>query len=162
MKAVVVGAGAMAFLLIALAADTHAWGEPDQAQVDAVARLRQAADAAGRDPATLSITVFNAPADQAALAVYRKAGIHRVLPEAAAVVDREEPLAEILFADALGDAVREQSERGQIARIGAANDDEEVHQQVLASARVQESHRWASTSRATAEVGSCASTYGRL
>ena len=47
----------------------------------AVARLRQAAEAAGRDPATLSITVFAAPADEAALAAYREAGIDRVLLE---------------------------------------------------------------------------------
>ena len=40
----------------------------------AVARLRRAAVAAGRDPAMLSITVFNAPADRAALARYREAG----------------------------------------------------------------------------------------
>jgi probable F420-dependent oxidoreductase len=45
----------------------------------AVTRLRQAAIEAGRDPATLSITVFNAPADPAALAVYRDAGIQEVL-----------------------------------------------------------------------------------
>jgi hypothetical protein len=42
---------------------------------------RQAALAAGRDPATLSITVFDAPADRAALASYRGAGIARVLLE---------------------------------------------------------------------------------
>ena len=47
----------------------------------AVARLRQAAIAAGRDPASVSITVFNAPADPAALASYRDAGIKRVLLE---------------------------------------------------------------------------------
>jgi probable F420-dependent oxidoreductase len=47
----------------------------------AVTRLRQAAEAAGRDPATLSITVFAAPADAAALAAYREAGIDRVLLE---------------------------------------------------------------------------------
>jgi len=47
----------------------------------AAARLREAALAAGRDPATLSITVFNAPADAAALAPYREAGIARVLFE---------------------------------------------------------------------------------
>ena len=47
----------------------------------AAARLRQAALAAGRDPATLPITVFNAPADAAALAPYREAGITRVLFE---------------------------------------------------------------------------------
>lgn len=45
----------------------------------AVTRLRHAAIDAGRDPATLSITVFNAPADPAALAVYRDAGIQEVL-----------------------------------------------------------------------------------
>ena len=48
----------------------------------AVARLHQAATAAGRDPATLPITVFNAPAEAAALAAYREAGIERVLFEA--------------------------------------------------------------------------------
>jgi probable F420-dependent oxidoreductase len=47
----------------------------------AVARLRAAAEAAGRDPATLSITVFAGPADAAALATYREAGIDRVLLE---------------------------------------------------------------------------------
>ena len=47
----------------------------------AVARLRQVADAAGRDPETLSITVFNAPADEGALALYREACILRVLLE---------------------------------------------------------------------------------
>jgi alkanesulfonate monooxygenase SsuD/methylene tetrahydromethanopterin reductase-like flavin-dependent oxidoreductase (luciferase family) len=67
----------------------------------AVARLHQAAVAARRDPATLSITVFNAPADQAALAVYREAGIHRVLlevpdlsrDEVLRVLDKHVPLA---------------------------------------------------------------------
>ncbi len=47
----------------------------------AMTRLRQAAESAGRDPATLSITVFAAPSDQAKLAVYREAGIDRVLLE---------------------------------------------------------------------------------
>ena len=47
----------------------------------AVARLHKAAADAGRDPATLSITVFNAPADPAALAAYREAGIDRALLE---------------------------------------------------------------------------------
>jgi probable F420-dependent oxidoreductase len=47
----------------------------------AAARLREAALAAGRDPATLPITVFNALADAAALAAYREAGIARVLLE---------------------------------------------------------------------------------
>jgi probable F420-dependent oxidoreductase len=42
-------------------------------------RLREAALAGGRDPASLSITVFGAPADAAGLAPYREAGIERVL-----------------------------------------------------------------------------------
>jgi probable F420-dependent oxidoreductase len=48
---------------------------------NAAQRLRRAAGGAGRDPSTLSITVFNAPADKAALAAYRDAGITRVLIE---------------------------------------------------------------------------------
>jgi probable F420-dependent oxidoreductase len=44
-----------------------------------VARLQRAAEAAKRDPKSLSITVFGAPADKAALDLYRKAGISRVL-----------------------------------------------------------------------------------
>ena len=44
---------------------------------EAVARLRQAASAAGRDFSTLSISVFGAPADKAVLAEYREAGIQR-------------------------------------------------------------------------------------
>src|SRR5262249_30233598 len=47
----------------------------------AAARLRQAAIAAGRDPATLSITGFNAPADRAALASHPADGIAGVLLE---------------------------------------------------------------------------------
>ena len=48
---------------------------------EAVARLRHAASAAGRDFAALSISVFAAPADQAVLAGYRELGIQRaVLP----------------------------------------------------------------------------------
>jgi len=47
----------------------------------AVTRLHRAAEAAGRDPATLSITVFAAPSDAAKLAVYRESGIDRVLLE---------------------------------------------------------------------------------
>jgi hypothetical protein len=46
-----------------------------------VARLRKIATEAGRDPATRSVTVFNAPADRAALAPYVEAGIDRVLLE---------------------------------------------------------------------------------
>ncbi|HUI80660.1 MAG TPA: LLM class F420-dependent oxidoreductase [Bryobacteraceae bacterium] len=46
---------------------------------EAVARLRQTASAAGRDLSTLSIGVFGAPADKAALAEYREAGIQRAV-----------------------------------------------------------------------------------
>ena len=45
----------------------------------AVERLRKAAEAVKRDPKTLSITVFRAPPDKAALDEYRAAGIQRVL-----------------------------------------------------------------------------------
>jgi probable F420-dependent oxidoreductase len=48
---------------------------------EAVARLRRVAVAAGRDPSSLSITVFRAPADEAALTAYRNAGIDRALLE---------------------------------------------------------------------------------
>ena len=44
-----------------------------------VARLRTAADAAGRDMATLSISVFGAPPDAATLDAYRQAGIRRAV-----------------------------------------------------------------------------------
>jgi probable F420-dependent oxidoreductase len=47
----------------------------------AVSRLRRAAEAAHRDDATLSITVFRAPADTTTLATYREAGIARALLE---------------------------------------------------------------------------------
>jgi probable F420-dependent oxidoreductase len=47
----------------------------------AVARLQKAAADAGRDPNSLSITVFAAPADQEKLAPYRECGIDRVLLE---------------------------------------------------------------------------------
>jgi probable F420-dependent oxidoreductase len=67
----------------------------------AVDRLRQAASAAGRDFSTLSITAFRAPADAAALATYRDAGIQRVLlevpdqgrDEILRVLDKNAPLA---------------------------------------------------------------------
>jgi probable F420-dependent oxidoreductase len=45
----------------------------------AVERLRKAAEAAKRDPKSLSITVFRGPTEAAALAEYRAAGIDRVL-----------------------------------------------------------------------------------
>jgi alkanesulfonate monooxygenase SsuD/methylene tetrahydromethanopterin reductase-like flavin-dependent oxidoreductase (luciferase family) len=46
---------------------------------EAVAQLRQAASVAGRDFATLSISVFGAPADDAVLAQYRDLGIQRAV-----------------------------------------------------------------------------------
>jgi len=54
-------------------------GRPGFQAKEAVARLRQAASAAGRDFSTLSISVFGAPADKAALAEYREVGIDRAL-----------------------------------------------------------------------------------
>lgn len=48
---------------------------------EAVGRMRRAAEAAGRDPASLSVTVFRAPAETAALAGYRGAGVDRALLE---------------------------------------------------------------------------------
>jgi probable F420-dependent oxidoreductase len=45
----------------------------------AMARLADAAKAAGRDPSSLPITVFRAPPDKAKLGPYREAGIDRVL-----------------------------------------------------------------------------------
>ena len=46
-----------------------------------IERLKKAAVAGGRDPKSLTITVFAAPADGAKLAPYREAGIDRVLLE---------------------------------------------------------------------------------
>jgi probable F420-dependent oxidoreductase len=54
---------------------TRAGFEP----AEAVGRLRRAAEQAGRDFATLSITVFGAPVKEDALAGYEKAGIGRAL-----------------------------------------------------------------------------------
>ncbi len=45
----------------------------------AVERLKKMADTVGRDFASLSITVFGAPPDEAALASYQKVGIQRAL-----------------------------------------------------------------------------------
>jgi probable F420-dependent oxidoreductase len=47
----------------------------------AVERLAHMAEAKGRDPKSLMISVFRAPADKAALAEYREAGIQEVLLE---------------------------------------------------------------------------------
>ena len=47
--------------------------------VDGMARLSRIADQAGRDMASLSVTVFNAEADKAALQKYAEAGVNRVL-----------------------------------------------------------------------------------
>jgi len=68
---------------------------------DAIGRLRRVATAAGRDFASLSVTVFRAPSDAAALARYREAGIQRALlevpdlgrDEVLRVLDRIAPLA---------------------------------------------------------------------
>ena len=46
---------------------------------EGVGRLRAVADEAGRDMATLSITVFGAPPDAAVLDLYREAGIDRAV-----------------------------------------------------------------------------------
>jgi probable F420-dependent oxidoreductase len=54
-------------------------GRPGFNAKEAVARLRQAASVAKRDFSTLSISVFGAPADQAALAEYGDVGIQRAL-----------------------------------------------------------------------------------
>ncbi|GGG28664.1 LLM class F420-dependent oxidoreductase [Caldovatus sediminis] len=54
-------------------------GRGDFDPQDAMARLRRAAEAAGRDPASLPVTVFRGPTEPAALAAYREAGIARVL-----------------------------------------------------------------------------------
>jgi probable F420-dependent oxidoreductase len=48
---------------------------------EAVDRLRRAASAVGRDPASLSITVFGAPPEPSILAAHQDAGIHRALLE---------------------------------------------------------------------------------
>ena len=68
---------------------------------EAIGRLRRVASAAGRDFSTLTISVFGAPADNAALTEYRDAGIHRaVLPipdltrdEIMGLLDKYSPLA---------------------------------------------------------------------
>jgi probable F420-dependent oxidoreductase len=67
---------------------------------EAVDRLRQAASMARRDFSTLSINVFGAPAEKAALDVYRQAGIERALlaipdvsrEEILELLDRRAPL----------------------------------------------------------------------
>jgi alkanesulfonate monooxygenase SsuD/methylene tetrahydromethanopterin reductase-like flavin-dependent oxidoreductase (luciferase family) len=46
-----------------------------------IARLHRVAESKGRDPASLTVTVFRAPADAAALAGYRAAGVTRALLE---------------------------------------------------------------------------------
>ncbi|HKS88170.1 MAG TPA: LLM class F420-dependent oxidoreductase [Stellaceae bacterium] len=46
-----------------------------------IARLHRMAEGAGRDPKSLSISVFRAPADKAALQRYRDAGIDRAVLE---------------------------------------------------------------------------------
>jgi len=68
---------------------------------EAIGRLRRVASAAGRDFSTLTISVFGAPADNAALTEYRDAGIHRAVllipdltrDEIMGLLDRYSPLA---------------------------------------------------------------------
>ena len=67
----------------------------------ALDRLHRMAQAEGRDPASLSISVFRAPADRAALAEYREVGINEAIlevPDASRdeilrTLDRYAPLA---------------------------------------------------------------------
>ncbi len=67
----------------------------------AMTRLHDAAVAAGRDPKSLTITVFGAPDNAEGLAPYREAGIHRALlqvpdlsrDEILRVLDKNAPLA---------------------------------------------------------------------
>ncbi len=47
--------------------------------VEGMGRLRRAAEAAGRDMSTLSMTVFRAPAEAATLEAYAEAGVSRAL-----------------------------------------------------------------------------------
>ncbi len=76
-------------------------GRPGFNPKEAVARLRQAASAGKRDFSTLSISVFGAPPDKAALAEYREVGIQRALlpipdltrDEILGVLDKYAPLA---------------------------------------------------------------------
>jgi alkanesulfonate monooxygenase SsuD/methylene tetrahydromethanopterin reductase-like flavin-dependent oxidoreductase (luciferase family) len=71
--------------------------------VEAKARLKRAAEAAGRDPRTLSITVFGAPNKAPVLESYAKAGIESALlavpdgtrDEILAFLDKQAPLARI-------------------------------------------------------------------
>jgi probable F420-dependent oxidoreductase len=46
-----------------------------------LARLQRMAEAAGRDPGSLSVSVFRAPADRTALEQYREAGVERAVLE---------------------------------------------------------------------------------
>lgn len=46
-----------------------------------VGRLHRVAESAGRDPKTLSVSVFRAPSDRAALQEYREAGVDRAVLE---------------------------------------------------------------------------------
>ena len=46
--------------------------------LDNIKELRQRAEKSGRDPKTISITIFGSPADEQAIAQYRDAGVERV------------------------------------------------------------------------------------
>jgi probable F420-dependent oxidoreductase len=46
--------------------------------IEGIRDLRQRAEKAGRDPRSISVTIFGTPADPAAIAQYREAGVERV------------------------------------------------------------------------------------
>lgn len=62
-------------------------GARAQQLVTAIGELRRIAEERGRDPKSISITIFGAPADEAVVAQYRELGVERIifgLPPAAA------------------------------------------------------------------------------
>jgi probable F420-dependent oxidoreductase len=46
--------------------------------IDSIKELRQRAEKAGRDPKTVAVTIFGAPADEQAVEQYRQAGVERI------------------------------------------------------------------------------------
>ena len=98
---IVIGAGAGPKLYAAIADYADGWG-PMRArdEIDAhIEPIRQAMSDAGRDPATLDITVFNAPTDVAGLDELRERGVTRALFNVpAAGADRVLPVMDTLAA----------------------------------------------------------------